>query len=112
MSPSPPKLDTPGQRVKWLREEKRMLQSTLDKLVGIKQPSLSQLENGSTKSPAASTLLKIAATLDANPDWIIHGAGHPFELDRKASETEMAEVFSKLSPEHQAAILAAAKSIT
>jgi len=108
---TPPKFDLPGQRVRWLRESKNMLQSTLAKAIGIKQPSLSQIERGSSKSPSASTLLRIAAALDANPDWIINGRGHPFEPDAAVSQSEMTDVFSKLSPEHQAAILAAAKSL-
>lgn len=107
----PPQMDTPGQRVKWLREEKKMPQLTLAKAIGIKQPSLSQLERGKSKSPAASTLLRIAAVLEANPEWIMHGRGHPFEIDAVESDSEMRDVFSQLSPAHQAAILAAAKAL-
>lgn len=104
-------LTTPGQRIRWLRENKKMLQSTLAKTIGISGAAVSKLENGRSGSPAASTLLKIAAAFSANPEWIIHGRGHPFEIDEKVSASEMSEVFSKLSPEHQAAILAAAKSL-
>lgn len=111
MSPHPPKFDLPGQRVRWLRESKNMLQSTLAKAIGIKQPSLSQIERGTSKSPASATLLRIAAELDANPEWIINGKGHPFKLDTAAAKSEMADIYAKLTPEHQAAILAAAKAL-
>lgn len=89
-----------------------MRQSALAKEIGITAQSLGAIENGKTKSPSASTLLKLAAVLDANPEWIIHGRGTP--TIPKATPTtadEFAAVFRELSPEHQAALLAAAKAL-
>jgi transcriptional regulator with XRE-family HTH domain len=88
-----------------------MLQATLAKTLRISGAAVSKLESSKSKAPAASTLLKIAAAFEANPEWIMHGKGHPYEVQAEASSTEMASIFDKLSPQHQAAILAAAKSL-
>lgn len=88
-----------------------MQQVTLAKMIGISGAAVSKLENGRSGAPSAATLLKIAAVFEANPAWIMHGKGHPYEIDMKASASEMSDVFQKLSPAHQAAILAAAKTL-
>jgi transcriptional regulator with XRE-family HTH domain len=92
-----PMLTTPGQRIVWLRENKKMLQVTLARTIGISGTALSKIESGKSKSPSASTLLKIAAVFEANPDWIMHGRGRPFEIDTQITRSEMLEVFDSLS---------------
>ena len=105
-------LSSIGQRIRWLREDKKMLQNALAARLGVSGNAVSKLESGKSKSPSSATLLKIAAIFEANPDWIMHGVGHPYELQAEASKNEMMEVFDGLSPEKQAAILAAAKAIS
>lgn len=89
-----------------------MLQVSLAKQLGISPTAVSKLESGRSKAPAAATLLKIAAIFEANPDWIMHGRGHPYELQAVENSSEMMAIFEKLSPEKQAAILAAARAIS
>jgi len=43
MRNSPPALDTPGDRIKWLRGEKQMLQITLAKAIGVSGTALSKI---------------------------------------------------------------------
>lgn len=88
-----------------------MLQTTLAKGLGLSGTAVSKIESGKSKAPSAATLMKIAAIFEANPEWIMRGVGHPYEVQSSASHDEMSQVFSKLRPEHQAAILAAAKSL-
>ena len=88
-----------------------MLQITLARELGVSGTAISKIESGKSKAPSADTLMKIAAIFEANPNWIMKGEGHPYEIQTEASSTEMAKVFSGLSPGHQAAILAAAKSL-
>lgn len=107
---TPSDLVTAGQRIRWLRERRQLSQHALAKAINVRQPALSQIERGVSKNPASTTLLRIAAVLEANPEWIINGRGDPF-LTVVASSAEMAAVFADLSPAHQAAILAAAKSL-
>ena len=88
-----------------------MLQITLAKAIGVSGTALSKIESGLSKAPAAATLLKIAAVFEANPEWIMHGTGQPFEIQNKATQGELAAVFSELTPDKQAMILAAAKAL-
>lgn len=88
-----------------------MLQAALAKRIGLSGTAVSKIESGKSKAPSAATLMKIAAVFEANPEWIMRGVGHPYELQTTASRSDMDSVFSKLTPEHQAAILAAAKAL-
>lgn len=110
--PNPPPLITIGQRLVWLREKHGMRQADLAKEIGITAQSLGAIELGKTRAPSAPTLLRLAAVLDANPEWIIHGRGSP-TIEKATQDTvdEFVSVFKQLSPEHQAALLAAAKSL-
>lgn len=101
-----------GQRIRFLRGERGMSQAELARLIGITPQSLGGIELGKSKSPSAVTLLRLAAALDANPEWIIHGRGKCNLSDAPGATTEeFIRVFEALSPEHQAALLAAAKSL-
>jgi transcriptional regulator with XRE-family HTH domain len=107
-----PKLDSIGARVRWLREQKNMSQASLARALGIKPPSLSEIELNKTKSPSASTLLKIAAILDANPDWIINGRGtHTLQSSDSDVDAQMSMVFGQLTTEQKHTLLAVAKSL-
>lgn len=89
-----------------------MGQAELARLIGIKPQSLGGIELGKSKSPSATTLLRLAAALDANPEWIITGRGsHELSTIPGATTSEFIAVFESLSPEHQDALLAAAKSL-
>ena len=59
-----------GGRIKHMREQRGMTQPELAEAIGIKQPSMSDIESGKSKSPSAINLLKIAHALDANPWWL------------------------------------------
>jgi len=49
---------------------------------------------------------------ERGPEWIMHGRGSPGTSTLPAAtEQEFIKVFKSLSPEHQAALLAAAKSL-
>lgn len=60
-------------RVKLARENKKMSQVTLAKLVGISQGTLSDLERGKNRS--SIELTKIADVLGVNPIWLSEGRG-------------------------------------
>lgn len=49
-----------GGRIKHMREQRGMTQPELAEAIGIKQPSMSDIESGKSKSPSAINLLKIA----------------------------------------------------
>jgi transcriptional regulator with XRE-family HTH domain len=64
-----------GERIKQTRLEIPMTQSELAKKAGIKQPTLSELERGSSGS--SSHFSGIAATLNVNALWLQTGKRFP-----------------------------------
>ena len=102
-----------GDRIQWLRKKKGLSQVQLAKAVGISGPSVSNLETGVSKMPASTTLLRLAAVLEANPDWIISGRGDPYEWPTftEGDEAELISVFKSLGNEQKAMMMAVAKSL-
>jgi transcriptional regulator with XRE-family HTH domain len=109
--PIPADIKTFGARVRYLRKLRGFSQGALAKLVGISQPSISDLENDVSKEPSAPTLLRMAAVLQANPEWMLNGKGHPLtvEVSDTAAKNEMASLFAAMTPEQQAAMLSTAR---
>ena len=79
--------------------------------IELTQPAISNILTDSTRKPSAPTLLKLAAALQANPDWILTGRGEPFEVNTigKHSEKELLAAFRDMDQQAQAALIAAAK---
>ena len=101
-----------GGRIRYLRTSKKMSQQTLADKAGVTQSAISQAEGGATNAPAAETLLRIAAALEANPWWLVTGEGEPEGSVKDADASEMLEVFAQLKDAGQRrAILAAAKAM-
>ena len=55
-------MTTPGERIRQAREARGLSQTDLARRVGVKQPSIQNIENGRTKDPRK--LMEIAAVLD------------------------------------------------
>ena len=55
-------MTSPGERIRQAREAKGLSQTDLARQVGVKQPSIQNIENGRTKDPRK--LMEIAAVLD------------------------------------------------
>lgn len=97
-----------GGRIKHMREKRGMTQPELAEAIGIKQPSMSDIESGKSKSPSAINLLKIAHALDANPWWLVTGEGDPAAL-ASAQQREWAGLFASLPEGKRRALMAAAR---
>lgn len=105
---------TIGDRLRYLLETRGYTQVEVAKKIGLTQAAISNIVTNSSRKPSAPTLLKLAAALQANPDWIITGQGDPFQMNviSKKSEQELLEAFRSMDQQAQAAILAAAKAMT
>ena len=103
-----------GDRLRYLIEVRKYTQVELAKKIGVTQAAISNLVTDSSRKPSAPTLLKLAAALQANPDWIMTGQGEPFEMNivGKRSERELLEAYRNMDPQAQAALIAAAKAMT
>lgn len=102
-----------GGRIKWLRESKKMSQIELAGKAGISQSTLSDIERLRSNAPNAANLLRIAASLEANPSWIATGQGDPWEFlpPSEQGAQEIADIFNSLSPGKRNALLAAARAL-
>lgn len=103
-----------GDRLRYLIEVRRYTQVELAKKVGVTQAAISNLVTDSSRKPSAPTLLKLAAALQANPQWILDGKGDPFEINTigARAEQDLIEQFRAMDDQSKAAILAAAKAMT
>ncbi len=103
-----------GDRLRYLIEVRGYTQVELASKVGVTQAAISNLVTDSSRKPSAPTLLKLAAALQANPEWILTGQGDPFEINivSKRSEKDLIEAFRSMDMQAQAALLAAAKAMT
>jgi transcriptional regulator with XRE-family HTH domain len=72
-----------GSRIKETRKFRGMSQKDLAAKIGIKQPSLSELETG--ESTGTTYLARIASVLGVNPLWLETGKGSRDAADAPAS---------------------------
>lgn len=95
-----------GKKISTLREGRGWNMAELARRSKISQPSLWSLEHQRTKKPKADTLMRIAAALGVNLQSILSGNQKGENL-----AGEMSSLFQGLTPENQAALVAAAQSL-
>ncbi len=66
-----------GDKIRQLREERRLTQGHLATHSSVSQGYLSQLENGEVKNPSAAVLLRVAQAMNVDPDELFEAAGYP-----------------------------------
>jgi transcriptional regulator with XRE-family HTH domain len=89
---------TPGERIRYIREKKKMTQDRLADAAGISKGFLSDVEN-SKRNISAQNLLQIANALGASVDYLLQGEAKapierspvviPPELSRAAEELDL-----------------------
>ena len=60
-----------GTRVRKLRQQRKMSQQELARLVGVNQSFISKMENGEQTNPNAETLKQLARTLGCTTDYLV-----------------------------------------
>ena len=75
-----------GKRIREARLERGISQKKLANAVGIKQPTLSELETGESKS--TTNIAKFAAVLGVNPLWLETGKGNKYNGSSSNSENK------------------------
>jgi transcriptional regulator with XRE-family HTH domain len=105
---------TIGDRLRYLLEVRGYTQVEVAAKIGLTQAAISNIVTQSSRKPSAPTLLKLAAALQANPDWIMTGRGEPFEINviGASAEKELLASFRDMDDQAKAALLAAAKAMT
>ncbi len=91
-----------GLRLRHFRKAAGYNQKDFAASIGIKPPSLSEIESGQSKAPAAITLLKAADVLNLDPLYLLTGAGSPFRSPQnlKPDELRLLLLYREL-PDHQ-----------
>lgn len=86
-----------GNRIRQLREERRMTQEQLAKAAGISKGFLSDVENNN-KNISAQSLLRIANTLGASVDYLLRGEGiSPVNTEPVMIPHELSEAAGELN---------------
>lgn len=68
------RMETMGDRIKTLREARRLSQEALGKLVGVTKGAVSQWESGSTKNIKLQTFLALLEVLRTDYEYLVYGA--------------------------------------
>ena len=68
-------METFGDRIKIALNRRKMSASELARRVGVSRSAINQLINGGSKGAKPENLIKIAKTLDVNPEWLATGNG-------------------------------------
>lgn len=103
---------TVGGRLRKLRLARKLTQQQLAKILGIKQGSLTQLETGKSKGPAASTLTRAARFFEVDPEWLMTGKGSEEPVaSLEPDESELILIYRSLSPAGRAYLAARAKAL-
>lgn len=107
------KAATIGERIRWLIESRGYKQTELAAKMELTQATISNWITGASRKPNAPSLLKLAAALQCNPQWVIDGTGDPWQMNKMTEESEMEllDAFRAMDPQAQAALLAAANAM-
>jgi transcriptional regulator with XRE-family HTH domain len=68
-------METMGDRIRTLREARRLTQEQLGKAVGVSKSAVSQWEDGSTKNIKLVTFLALLEALGTDYEYLVYGAG-------------------------------------
>lgn len=104
---------TVGERIRWLIETRGYKQTELAQKMDLTQATISNWITGHSRKPSAPSLLKLAAALQCNPQFIVDGTGDPWQMNviSEGSEQQLLESFRNMDPGAQAALMAAAKAM-
>lgn len=97
-----------GMRLRHARKIRKLSQQKLATLSRVKQPSISQLEKGGSKSFRGNTLVSLASALRVNPEWLAHGKGNMERQNVALSDraVTVGQAFDRLGIEMQDKIAA------
>lgn len=101
-----------GQRVKMMRKSLGMTQADLAQKVGIKQPSLSYIENNPSEEIKQSTIRALAKALNTNTNWLATGKGSPSPVQTTSpDESEAVVLFNLLNDNNRLAWMTTGRTL-
>lgn len=94
-----------GERIRALREGRGVKPADLARSIGIKQPSLFDIESGRTKGLRGNTLTRLCEELRTTADFLLHGTMTAGSLELAAMEAELTYTIRTLTPERRVALI-------
>lgn len=102
-----------GEKIRQLREERRLTQGQLASRSSLSQGYLSQLENGEVKNPSAAVLLRVAQAMSVDADDLFEAAGYPtvrtmrqiYESYRATVDEDLLRYLARLPRDRQRRLL-------
>lgn len=104
-------MDTIGKRIRARRKSLGLTQVDLSLRVGIKQPTLSQIESDQTKEMEASTLAGLCRELMLTPDYLIFGAGGAGDDELALKASELLYILRALNRDKQDSLMNMARGL-
>lgn len=98
-------METIGKRIKLLRTSRRLTQTQLAQLLGVKQNTISDLERGESETMTASTLEAICRVLMTTPGFVLYGTSNGTTHESMMQEAEIMAIFRELPEQAQAALV-------
>lgn len=105
------RMDTIGKRIRARRKQLGLTQVDLALRSGIKQPTLSQIEQDQTKEMEASTLAGLCRELMLTPDYVIFGVGHAGDEELAVLEAELLFILRSIPKDKQEAMIHMARAL-
>lgn len=104
-------MDTIGKRIRARRKSLGLTQVDLSLRVGIKQPTLSQIESDQTKEMEASTLAGLCRELMLTPDYLIFGVGEAGDDELALKASELLYILRALNRDKQDSLMNMARGL-
>lgn len=100
-----------GKRIEALRVARGWSQTEAAKQLQIKQPSLSDIEKGVTKTLRGETVANLCQVFHTTAEYIYYGSRNSDDQELPLVEGELIYILRKLSPERRQALLDSARGI-
>lgn len=90
-------MDTIGQRIKYLRNLKKLTQPELAEATGISKGNVSDLENDKV-APSAKALIALSNFLNVSTDWLLTGKDNANKTVENTTSTDNEPPMPKFDP--------------
>ena len=104
-------MPTIGERVARLRAARRISQAQLADEVGVKQPTIANIERGRTHAIKGYVLERLAKALNTTGKYILEGEASEGGVGDAATEAELVGIWHKLPQPHKDTLLQTARGL-
>ena len=104
-------MPTIGNRVARLRAARRISQAQLAYEVGVKQPTIANIERGRTQAIKGYVLERLAKALNTTGKYILEGEASEGSVGDAATEAELVGIWHKLPQPHKDTLLQTARGL-